>query len=387
MKDNKLNILFLASWYPNTKYSQAGNFIQQHAKAVSKHCNVAAIHALPVAEKSKEKVTSIWNNGVYEVVVYYAKIHSSTPILSQYNKGKQQQKAYIKAYEIALAEMGSFSLVHLNVVYPAGLFALYLNKKYKLSFILTEHWTAFQKKSLNSLEKYFIKKIAKKASIICPVSENLKIAMEDFGIENIFKVVPNVVDTELFKFKIKEVQNTKTQILHISNLKDDHKNTSGILNVIKELSILRTDFCLTIAGDGDIEKYKGKATDLNIQDSLIKFEGEKTQKEVAELMNKSDFFLLFSNYETFSIVIAEAWASGLPVISSKCGGLTNEVNNKNGISVSPKNEKELLNAIIYMMDNLSIYDLHEITELTQNRYCFNKVSEQFLEVYNTVIKN
>jgi len=365
-----------------------GNFIQQHAKAVSRHCNVAAIHALPVAEKSKEKITAKWNNGVYEVVVYYAKINSNTPILSQYQKGKEQQKAYIKAYEIALKEIKSFNLVHLNVVYPAGLFALYLNKNYNLPFILTEHWTAFQKDSFTKLEKYFVKKIAKKALMICPVSEHLKTAMIAFGIENTFKVIPNVVDTDLFKFKPKVTPNKRTEILHISNLKDDHKNVSGILNTIKKLSLERSDFCLTIAGDGDIEQCKENADTLNIPEDLIKFEGEKTQKEVAELMNKSDFFIIFSNYETFSIVIAEAWALGLPVISSKCGGLTEEINIQNGISVAPKNEKELLNAILHMMDNLSKYNLHDIAAKTQDRFSFNKVSKQFLEIYNnTIVKN
>ncbi|MBL4670123.1 MAG: hypothetical protein JKY30_12790 [Flavobacteriales bacterium] len=55
MKNNKLNILFLASWYPNSKSTLAGNFIQQHAIAVSKHVNVAVIHT--VAIKDHEKIT------------------------------------------------------------------------------------------------------------------------------------------------------------------------------------------------------------------------------------------------------------------------------------------------------------------------------------------
>ncbi len=387
MTDNKLNILFLASWYPNTEYSQAGNFIQQHARAISQDCNVAVIHALPVNNPSKEKITQEWNNGVYEVVVYYNNINSNTPLLSKYKKVQRQHQAYLQAYKIACSEIGSFNLIHLNVVYPAGLFALYLNKKYKLPFILTEHWTAFQKKSFNKLEKYYIKKIAKKASIICPVSDHLKQSMIDFGINNTYKVIPNVVDTDLFQFKPKKNPNSITQLLHISNLKDEHKNATGILNVIKKLSLERTDFCLTLAGDGDVDAVKVKAEQLNIPKGLIKFEKEKTQKEVAELMNQSDFFILFSNYETFSIVIAESWASGLPVIASKCGGLTEHVNNKNGISIAPKDEEMLLKAITNMIDNYSSYDPKEINALTSNQYSFSNVSKQFLEIYKTVLKH
>ena len=43
---SKLNILFLAYWYPNKLDTQNGNFIQQHARAVSKVCNVYVLHAV-----------------------------------------------------------------------------------------------------------------------------------------------------------------------------------------------------------------------------------------------------------------------------------------------------------------------------------------------------
>ena len=211
--------------------------------------------------------------------------------------------------------------------------------------------------------------------------------MIDFGINNTYKVIPNVVDTDLFQFKPKKNPNSITQLLHISNLKDEHKNATGILNVIKKLSLERTDFCLTLAGDGDVDAVKVKAEQLNIPKGLIKFEKEKTQKEVAELMNQSDFFILFSNYETFSIVIAESWASGLPVIASKCGGLTEHVNNKNGISIAPKDEEMLIKAITNMIDNYSSYDPKEINALTSNQYSFSNVSKQFLEIYKTVLKH
>ncbi len=390
MKDNQLNILFLASWYPNDASPQAGNFIQEHAKAVSKQVNVTVVHVVPVIQKSLEKITAAWNNDIYEVIVYYCKTISKTPILSKYSKSKQQQNAYKKGYEIALTEMNSFDLVHLNTCYPAGLFALHLNKKENLPFIISEHWTAFLKSTntrFSSIEEHLIKKITKKASLICPVSEHLKNEMVAFGIKNTVEVVPNVVDTNLFNLIPKAIDKVRIKIIHISNLKDEHKNISGILNTIKKLSSLRNDFHLTIAGNGDIEKYRKKAVELNIPKEVITFENDKSRKEVADLMKKSDFFLLFSNYETFSVVIAEAWACGLPIVTSKCGGLTEEVNNDNGILVPPKDEEGLLKGLNDMMNNLSQYNQETISKVAQHRFCFESVSDKFIKIYHRVIIN
>jgi len=389
LKNNKLNILFLASWYPNSKSTLAGNFIQQHAIAVSKHVNVAVIHTVAIKDHEKNHITKEWNNNVFEVIVYYNKANSAIPILSNYQKTKNRKVAHIKGYEIALQEIGSFNLVHLNVIYPAGLFALYLNKKYNLPYILTEHWTAFQKQKkepFSFIEKYFIKKISRQAKIICPVSNHLKETMQQFGIKNKFQVIPNAVNTGIFNYNPIKKVNKKCRILHISNLKNEHKNITGILNTIKKLSEKRSDFIITIAGDGNIEKYKKMAISLGIPDEIIQFEGRKTLEEIAETINKNDLFLLFSNYETFSVVIAEAQVCGLPIISSKCGGLTNEIALEDGVQVPINDERELCNQLNYLIDTLGKYDNIKIAKKAAKKYSYESVGQQFFELYNTILK-
>jgi glycosyltransferase involved in cell wall biosynthesis len=388
--EKKYNILFLASWYPNKTSPQAGNFIQLHARSVSAHCNIHTLCIVPRIQKEKFVLESEKKNNVNETIVYYKKITSKTPILHQLLKLNIRKKAYQLGFHKIISKTKNIDLIHLNVCFPAGLYALYLKKKLKIPFILTEHWTAFLKNDttqLSGIEKYYIKKIANQAEIICPVSEDLKINMEKFGIKNTFKVIPNIVNTKLFKpqLYINSIEH-KFKILHISNLKDEHKNITDILKTIKKLHQTRNDFFLTIAGNGDIEKYKKLAFKLNIPDKLINFEGDKTSNEVAKLMSSHDFFLLFSNYETFSVVIAEAWACGLPVVSSKCGGLTEEITSKNGIQVEIKNKEALLKAIIYMMDNIESFDNEKIAKYAENNFNEERISNQIINIYNSILK-
>lgn len=60
-------------------------------------------------------------------------------------------------------------------------------------------------------------------------------------------MIPNVVDAT--ETKCRKKNNSKKQILHVSLLKDDIKNVSGIIEAIKDLSMKR-DFELHIVGSG-----------------------------------------------------------------------------------------------------------------------------------------
>ena len=174
------NILFLPSWYPNKIYPQNGDFIQRHAVAVSAYCKVAVLYVLSDPEATAFKVETIWYKNLFEVRVYYPKTSRFLP----FRKIQKYLKAHRLGYEAVLKEMGQIDLVHLNVLYKAGLFALELKKRYKIPFIVTEHWTAFLPISpirFKPFERYTIKKIGRQASLLCPVSHDLKKALLNFG--------------------------------------------------------------------------------------------------------------------------------------------------------------------------------------------------------------
>jgi glycosyltransferase involved in cell wall biosynthesis len=389
MTQKKLNILFLASWYPNKIHPKNGNFIQQHARAVSQHCNVVVLHIISNHQDKKFEVVTSNVDGIFEVIVYYKKINGNSPI-HKYQKLKRRQDAHLSGYHEILNAVGKIDLTHLNVTFPAGLFALYLKKKYKIPYIITEHSTTYLPLSnyqFSIIETKWIKKIGKNSALICPVSEDLAKNMRRFGINGNYQVVPNVVDTSIFKYSSLSEPSEKVRLLHLSNLKDEHKNITGILNSIKLLSQNRNDFILTIAGDGDTQKFKEIAKDLDIPKDNIKFEGEKTIYEVAELIRKNDFFLLYSNYENLPCVISESLIMGLPVISTNVGGINEMLDDENGLLIQPKNDQELLNGLNYMIDNLKIFNRQKIAENAFHKYSAEVVSTQFLNIYTKILKH
>ncbi|MDA2928787.1 glycosyltransferase family 4 protein [Acidobacteria bacterium AH-259-O06] len=85
---------------------------------------------------------------------------------------------------------------------------------------------------------------------------------------------------------------------------------------------------LTIAGQGpEMERLKMRARQLQI-DSCVHFAGSLQEREIAKVYRNSDLFVLATlREEGFPLVIAEALASGLPVITTNVGGNPTAVRN------------------------------------------------------------
>ena len=384
MADHKPNILFLASWYPNQLLPKNGNFIQQHALAVSLYCNVSVLHIIAREQQEKFVIEENSQNGVVEVIVYYQKIKGSTPI-HQLQKLNRRHKAHLKGYQTILKKVKKIDVTHLNVVFPAGSFAVYLKKKYKIPFIISENWTVLLDSNpiqLNSIAKSIVQRTLNYADVLCPVSNDLKKALMKLTDRSTFEIIPNVVNTNHFKYVEHPLGK---RILHISNLKDEHKNITGILDTIKELSSHRTDFCITIAGNGDAHYFNQYAEKIGIPKNLYTIEGSKTYLEVAQLMQTHDLFLLYSNYENLPCVISEALVCGMPILTSKAGGTDEMVDESNGIVIPAKNNKILLEKLNYLLDHLANYNNEQIAKNAVSVYSYQSVGNQFLRIYNQLI--
>lgn len=100
-------------------------------------------------------------------------------------------------------------------------------------------------------------------------------------------------------------------------------------------------------GDGPLlEKHKTIVRQLGIDNSII-FMGGLNIKDVHELYEMSDIFVLNSKYESFSMVTIEAMSHGLPIIVTDRGHLPTLVEeSKSGFYVEYGNINLLTNKII-----------------------------------------
>ncbi len=83
-----------------------------------------------------------------------------------------------------------------------------------------------------------------------------------------------------------------------------------------------------------------------------------TQEKLAEIYRNSDIFIFSSWYEGFGMPPLEALASGVPVISTKCGGIESFIKpGFNGLLVEPGDIDSLAYGIIELISNRKLRKL------------------------------
>lgn len=383
MTDNRLNILLISSWYPARTAPTLGNFVEKHAEAIAQYANVQVLHVCfdPYLKKRKEYLAEKKNN-VTVHLIYLSKSNLSFP----FTKSIRYICAYYKGYRLIFGKDKKPDIIHANVLFPVGLVAYFFRKTKKIPYIISEHWTGYLQFNTNSKIRSLCwqEKIARNASAIAPVTANLAEAMRTSGLKGNYFAIPNVVDTKLFLPAEKNFDPVK-HILHISTLDDRQKNFSGIISSLQELSKKRNDFVLEIISEGNYEQFLPQVKAGGLENRMI-FHGLKQTAEVAAIMRHCDFLLLFSNYENFPCVIAEAYSCGLPVLSTHVGGIAEHMNEKTGILINKGDTAALASQLDRMLDSCRNYDKNYLHNYAENNFSYEIVGKKYLELYKTVLK-
>lgn len=374
----KLSILFLCGWYPSRVLPTNGDFIERHAKAVANLHKVTVIHIItdPLLTKKEEITCSKSHN----LTTYIAYVKPKSNALSK-------SISFFRTFKKIYSKIDVIDVVHLNEIYPFGIFSLYLKWKFKKPYLISEHWTGYHKpqsKNISWFQRKLSNYITKNAAFVCPVSEDLANSMKTIPLNGSYNKVPNVVDTNLF-IPVQKTQK-KFNIIHISNMINAHKNVEGILKVIAKLQSESIDFTFKLIGD-NATQYLNFAKKIGINLNNIEFINQIPHKDVAKQLQNADLFLLFSNYENLPCVILESFSCGVPVISTNVGGIREYFPNNFGVLI-PKNNQELL-----LQETLNIYykkkivaDKSSMHDYVKNNFSERVICKEFTDLYTKALK-
>lgn len=383
-----MKVLFISAWYPNRYDEMAGLFVRKHAQAVSQFCEVEVLYIHPSTDISRFEISTNKIANVKETTVYFPA--KSNNIVQKLIKQLNYISAYYKGWRHVKKNNFTPDIIHANILTRTGLMAFLIRLITGIPYVLTEHWSRYlplRNSYHGFIRKKTTKMVAAKAEAIFPVSENLKNAMILHDIKNqSYKVINNTVDNFFFKQAVKTDQRI-AQILHVSCFDEQAKNLKGMLKALKKVSESREDFKLTLVGTGiDFKSIHNYAQSLNFPEGMIEFTGEKMPAQVAEYMQQSDFFVLFSNYENSPVVISESLACGKPVISSNVGGISEHINSSNGILIAPRDEEALAESISYMLDHYVDYKTDEIQSAAKSKFSMEAVGKEIYDQYLKALK-
>lgn len=196
-------------------------------------------------------------------------------------------------------------------------------------------------------------------------------------------VIPNPINS----IKINRIQSKRERktIIGIGRL-TYQKGFDLLIRAFGRIKEKHSDWDLVIYGEGPLRNDMEKiVTDLNLQ-KRIKLLGLVT--DPAEKLSAADIFVLSSRFEGFGIVIIEAMACGLPVISFDCPSGPSEIIN-NGVDgvLVPAGDMEALSK---KMDEL-MTDENKRKKIASNaaesakKYKVEEIAKQWNELFVRLI--
>ncbi|MEO6000962.1 MAG: glycosyltransferase [Chitinophagaceae bacterium] len=380
-------ILWLASWYPNKISPRNGDFIQRHAEAAAMY---EPVHVIYVVKDEYKRVTSnvtiehFTRGKLSESIAYYKPLECGIKIFDRLLSILTCLKIYRKLIISFIRLHGRPALVHVHVAMWAGIPALWLKIKYRISYVVTEHWTGYYKNAEDAIYKkgwlfnILTRKILKRSDLILPDCHQLGKCINDHICRVSFQVIPNVVDTRIFNSS--NYQGLPFRFVHVSTM-NPNKNAVGILNSFSKLLVIYSDWRLVMVGTAS-DDLKNTANQLGLK-NFINWKGAIPYVQVAEAMSASSALIMFSRFENMPCVILEALCCGLPVIATTVGGIPEIVNKKNGILVHSEDEMQLLDALIELMENYHSYSRSAISAEATEKYNYHTIGKIFFDLYST----
>lgn len=370
-----MKVLFISSWYPNSVHPLKGIFVKKHAaaiKASGADIQVVAITVSPTNKTLERKLYSHTDeNGIVTHQIelnsrFYKWIHVS--LFLQYRLiSSYIEKNILPTYKP--------DIIHSNVLFPAGIIGYKLSKRFHLPHVITEHWSKVQKFMKESLYAYSGKKAYNKAKAVTVVSSFLKNNISQFISDaNKIQVVPNVINTSQFNYKEKknnEEQIVFTCVAHWTN----PKRPDLIFHSLNEFAKShKNKIVLNVVGEG-ILLNELKKSNYRFE---VNYKGNVEPERLAVLLQETDYFLHASEIETFSIVIAEALATGTPVLASNVGAIPELINKGNGITVNNSVGEWIkgLHAIVEKQ-----FDYKKISE-TALKFSPAYIGNSFMKIYS-----
>ena len=231
------------------------------------------------------------------------------------------------------------------------------------------------------INAYLEKNVFQETQSLIAVSNAIQDELLDLGIpEHKISVIHNGVNLEEFQPGQEDrvplrLPPHETLALFAGDIRTPRKNLDTVLHAIAKLP----DVHLAVAGDTDGSPYPELARKLRIE-NRVHFLGFRN--DIPQLMRAADFFVFPSRYEACALVLVEALASGLPVITAQTTGGSEIIERTCGIKIDDPNDVE---ALTHAMKELTtskdtVATMSHAARKTALSYNFDNVADTYVDL-------
>lgn len=288
----------------------------------------------------------------------------------------------LKALTVYFLVLPFYDIVHIHISEPVSAFRKCLffpwAKLWRKKIII--HFHSFSPDTtIHSKYHYIYKYLFTKADKVIVLSIYWKVVVNaKFHLGDKVQIVYNPCTSEISS----TVFDKKKQILYAGTIND----RKGYKDLIRAFAIIATQYPnwqLVFCGNGEIEQGQRLATTLKIDKQII-FLGWVTGMDKDKAFKESMIFCLPSYAEGFPMAVLDAWAYGLPVITTPVGGISDiAVDGENILLFNPGDIEKLAMQIERMIIDKTLRRniIRESINLSHSLFDIDIINKQIEELY------
>ncbi len=282
-------------------------------------------------------------------------------------------------------EIKKFDIIFSQGIKWGAIISTLISKLLKIPILLHIHNSGpqYNSKWFQPLIRYSLKN----STIILFTSQyqfNNYLDMYPFIEDKKNEIVGNPVDIDLYNYDSKSIEQDIVNILFAAR-PIKAKGLEELKIVAKELTELYPNLTITILTQLELIDKNESILIENIN-SRVKLKNFSNAQEYKNEIDHCSFFLCLSKHESFSYVIAEAISCGKPIVSTKCGGPEDYINNSNGIIIKDFEISSIIESIKWMINNFSEFKPEKIRDTITSNYSYNMYQQRIEELLSSEIK-
>lgn len=334
--------------------------------------------------------------GISAVVAYWSRYIEGLQYYPTYKLGSVAVRSYWFAssyIRLALRMLTDkdAKIVHLHTAADGSFWRkvqlIKLAKSMGRKVVLHVHASRFKDFYNESDRKEWILRNLKKADVLIVLSQSWKEWFAGIGVpKEKIVVLHNITEYPQRKEGKESIDSGRpVRFLFMGEIGE----RKGVFDILRGMANCQTNLMgkveLRIGGNKHEEEMKRMIAENNLSD-IVKFEGWVGGDKKIELLNWADVFILPSHNEGLPISILEAMSYGMPIISTPVGGIPEVVSEKNGILVTPGNDKEIMVAMLFFANNRkAIAERGKVSSEIVKEYLPDYVMEHLKTIYTKLI--
>ncbi|MBN1377717.1 MAG: glycosyltransferase [Gammaproteobacteria bacterium] len=266
---------------------------------------------------------------------------------------------------------GQFDIVHIQTPFVAHYAGVKIAKQLSLPCIESYH-TLFEeylyhyipylpKAFLRYLARHFTRSQCKAVDTIIAPSRPMLQVLADYGIDAPVEILPTGMQMQQFlkangkSFRRRHaIDEGRPTLVHVGRIAHE-KNIDFLIYVLQKIQLQIPDVLLIIAGEGPaLQHIKSLAHKLKLDRNILFVGYLSRDHDLLDCYQAGDVFVFASKTETQGLVLLEAMAVGVPVVSIAHLGTKDILSCQRGALVANDNVDDFSTKVIRLLSDQSL---------------------------------